>query len=165
MAGYHQVAHSIIDFRESWFSAADNSIPSPPMAKGYETHQARNLALQALGKDLARRAKSKCELTGVSGVSLQAYEVPPVSVEPELDRTLLISEECHAVLERPATLAGQEWRCLAETVWADMPAVQVVSWRMLRVLAVKEDWAREVLEAVFLDPEVQSWADAVPLMP
>jgi len=135
------------------------------MAKGYEIHHARNLALQALGKDLARRAKSKCELTGVSGVPLQAYEVPPVSEEPELDRTLLISEDCHAALERPATLVGQEWRRLAETVWADIPAIQVVSWRMLRVLAVKEDWAREVLEAVFLDPEVQAWADAVPLMP
>ena len=41
------------------------------MAKGYEIHQARAAALQALGKDLARRAKSKCELTGAAGVPLE----------------------------------------------------------------------------------------------
>jgi len=134
------------------------------MAKGYDTHQSRALALQLLGKDLARRAKSKCELTGASGVPLRAYEVPPVGPEPDLDRTLLVSEECHAALERPKTLTGQSWRCLAETVWAEMPAIQVVSWRMLAVLAQKEDWAREVLDGVFLDPEVQAWADSVPLI-
>jgi protein PhnA len=135
------------------------------MAKGYDTHQARAAALQSLGKDLARRAKSKCELTGVSGVPLRAYEIPPVPADPELDRTLLVSEACHAVLARPKSLSGQEWRCLAETVWAEMPAIQVVSWRLLSVLALKEDWAREVLDGVFLDPEVQAWADSAPLLP
>jgi protein PhnA len=135
------------------------------MAKGYEIHQARNLALQALGKDLTRRAKSKCELTGASGTALRAYEVPPIADEPELDRTLLLSEACHAVLERPKTLAGQEWRSLAESVWAEMPAVQVVSWRMLTVLATKEDWAREALDGVFLDDEIQAWANDAPLVP
>lgn len=135
------------------------------MAKGYDTHQARSAALQSLGKDLARRAKSKCELTGVSGVPLRAYEIPPVQAEPELDRTLLLSEVCHAALERPKSLSGQEWRCLAETVWAELPAIQVVSWRMLGVLSLKEDWAREVLDGVFLDPEVQAWADSAPLLP
>ncbi len=135
------------------------------MAKGYDTHQARTAALNSLGKDLARRAKSKCELTGVSGVPLRAYEIPPIPADPELDRTLLVSEACHAVLERPKSLSGQEWRCLAETVWAELPAIQVASWRMLSVLALKEDWAREVLDGVFLDPEVQAWADSAPLLP
>jgi protein PhnA len=133
------------------------------MAKGHELHQARTLALQALGKDLARRAKSKCELTGEAGVPLRAYEVPPIAAEPELDRTILVSDRCLAVLERPRTLAGQEWRCLAETVWSDLPAVQVTAWRMLHVLAGKEDWARDALDTVFLDPEVQEWAEQAPL--
>lgn len=128
------------------------------MGKGYEIHQARVAALQALGKDLARRAKSKCELTGVSGVPLKAYEVSPVSDSPELERTLLISEECHRMLEHPERLAGREWQGLAEMVWSESPAVQVVSWRMLSQLAKREDWARDVIEEVFLDPEVEAWA-------
>ena len=128
------------------------------MGKGYETHQARVLALQGLGKDLARRAKSKCELTGAAGVSLRPYEVPPVADEPDIERTLLISEACHEVLEYPQRLKGREWQCLAEVVWSEMPAVQVVAWRMLHHLAKSEDWAREVIEEVFLDEEVEEWA-------
>lgn len=133
------------------------------MGKGYETHQARVLALQGLGKDLARRAKSKCELTGASGVPLRPYEVPPVAAEPDLERTLLISEACHEVLEHPKRLRGREWQCLAEVVWSEMPAVQVVAWRMLNELAKREDWAREVLEEVFLDEEVEAWAKSAEL--
>jgi protein PhnA len=128
------------------------------MAKGYELHQARMMALQGMGKDLARRAKSKCELTGAAGVSLRPYEVPPVGDDPDIDRTLLISEECHEMLEHPDRLAGRHWQCLAEAVWSEMSAVQVVAWRMLGELAKREDWAREVLEEVFLDPETEAWA-------
>lgn len=128
------------------------------MGKGYETHQARVAALQALGKDLARRAKSKCELTGAAGVPLRPYEVPPVAAEPDLERTLLLCEACHEVLEQPKRLAGRAWQGLAEVVWSEMPAVQVVAWRMLQSLAKREDWAREVMEEVFLDPDVEAWA-------
>ena len=130
------------------------------MAKGYELHQARMMALQGIGKDLARRAKSKCEITGVAGVPLWPYEVPPVGEFPDIDRTLLVSPECREMLEHPKRLAGRGWQCLAEAVWSDMPAVQVVAWRMLRELAKREDWAREVLAEVFLDPEVEAWAMA-----
>ena len=133
------------------------------MGKGYETHQARVLALQGLGKDLARRAKSKCELTGAAGVPLRPYEVPPVAEEPDIGKTLLISEACHEVLERPERLKGREWQVLAEVVWSEMPAVQVVAWRMLKELAKREDWAREVIEEIFLDEEVEAWAKSAAL--
>ena len=49
------------------------------MAKGYDGNQARIEALSLLGKDLARRAKSKCELSGESGVPLKTYEVEPAA--------------------------------------------------------------------------------------
>ena len=133
------------------------------MGKGYDNHQSRVAALQAIGKDLARRAKSKCELTGAAGVRLLPYEVPPVALAPDLDRTLLVSEACHEVLENPKRLAGRQWNCLAEIVWSEMPAVQVVAWRMLKRLAQNEDWAREIVEEVFLDPEVEAWANSVTL--
>ncbi len=133
------------------------------MGKGYEIHQLRMMALQGIGKDLARRAKSKCELTGAAGVPLRPYEVPPVGADPELDRTILISEACHQVLEHPKRLSGREWQCLGEMVWSELPAVQVVAWRMLHELAKREDWAREVLDGVFLDEEVEQWAKSAEL--
>lgn len=128
------------------------------MAKGYELHQARMMALQGMGKDLARRAKSRCEITGASGVPLWPYEVPPVGAEPDIDRTILVSPSCREMLEHPERLHGREWQCLTETVWSDMPAVQVTAWRMLRELAKREDWAREALDEVFLDPGIEEWA-------
>lgn len=133
------------------------------MAKGYELHQARMMALQGMGKDLARRAKSKCEITGAAGVSLRSYEVPPVGPEPDPDRTLLVSEECLEMLEHPERLSGRAWQCLAEAVWSEMPAVQVVAWRMLQALATREHWAAEILDEAFLDPETEAWARAQPL--
>jgi protein PhnA len=147
----------------SGFPAAGIPCQAPAMGKGYDNHQSRVAALQAIGKDLARRAKSKCELTGAAGVRLLPYEVPPVALAPDLDRTLLVSEACHEVLENPKRLAGRQWNCLAEIVWSEMPAVQVVAWRMLKRLAQNEDWAREVVEEVFLDPEVEAWANSVTL--
>ena len=66
--------------------------------------------------------------------------------------------------EKPARLKGREWQCLAEIVWSEMPAVQVVAWRMLNCLAKREDWAREVIEEVFLDEELEAWAKSDELL-
>lgn len=129
------------------------------MSKGHEIHQNRMMALQAIGKDLARRAKSKCELTGKSGVPLFPYEVPPVAGQPDLERTLLLCEECQRALDRPSSMeGGYHWQCLAEVVWSDFPTLQVVAWRLLSELAKREDWARIALEGVDLEPEVEAWA-------
>jgi protein PhnA len=133
------------------------------MGKGLEAHQARTRALQSLGKDLTRRAKSKCELTGAAGVPLCLYEVPPVPLDPDLQRTLLVSEICFEALTHPKQLKGRQWQCLAETVWSEQPATQVVAWRMLHHLAKSEDWAREVIEEVFLDDETAAWAQSAEL--
>jgi protein PhnA len=135
----------------------------PGMAKGYDQHQQRLAGLNHLGKDLARRAKSKCELTGESGVPLHIYEVPPSGADPDLDRCLMISPACREAIEKPKSLAGQQWRTLAETIWAELPAAQVMAWRMLSVLARNEDWARETLENSTLDPKIEEWARASPL--
>ena len=43
------------------------------------------------------------------------------------------------------------------------PATQVVAWRMLNRLAKNEDWAREVVEELFLDEEVEAWAKSAEL--
>ena len=118
------------------------------------------MALQGMGKDLARRAKSRCEITGAAGLKLWPYEVPPVGAEPDIERTILVSEACLEMLDHPNRLRGREWQCLAEAVWSDNPAVQVTAWRMLRELAKREDWAREALDNVFLDPEIEQWARA-----
>lgn len=133
------------------------------MAKGFDANQERKQALSFFGKDLARRAKSKCELTQKSGVSLVTYEIPPVPNEPEFDRCLLVSEDVLRQLEKPSTLRAGEWRHLSEVIWSDIPAVQAVTVRILRHLAPSEPWAQGLIDESYLDPEVEALADQAAL--
>lgn len=124
------------------------------MAKGYDANQERKQSLSRFGKDLARRAKSRCELTQASGVPLVIYEIPPVPKEPDFDRCLLVSEEVSSQLAKPSLLRPDEWRHLSELIWSDVPPVQAMAHRILRHLAHDQTWARDLLEEAYLDPEV-----------
>ena len=63
------------------------------MAKGLKQHKEHQQAISLLGKDLARRAKRKCELCGSGQVALETYELTP-SNEPALSNCLLICHSC-----------------------------------------------------------------------
>ncbi|MDA0765982.1 MAG: phnA protein [Verrucomicrobia bacterium] len=133
------------------------------MAKGYEQNQERVRAMNALGKDLARRSRSKCELTLASGVPLRPYEIPPGPPEPDLDHILFVSLDALEQLENPSKLRPDEWRHLADLVWAELPAVQVMALRILQFLATDHGWAAQILADVQPSPEVEEWAASAPL--
>jgi len=131
------------------------------MARGYEAHQERLRAVAFLGKDLARRAKSKCEVCLAAGVPLRPFEVPPAPAEPDLEHLILVCATCAEALETEAPdLDPKQWRILAETLWNDTPAAQVCVVRLLRHLAKDADWARETLDEAYLDDATLAWADA-----
>ena len=132
------------------------------MAKGYNENQARLQQLSAFGKDLARRSKSTCELSGATGVPLKIYEIPPVK-EPDFDRCLFITEETIHQLDKAKNLQANQWRHLNELIWSDIPAVQLMSARILLHLASKHPWAQDVLDTADLDPEIIAEANAAPL--
>ena len=126
---------------------------------GYEANQEHLRQLSLLGKPLARRSGRRCELCEVGGVKLQPFEVSPASVEPELERTLFLCETCAAQINKPATMEAPRWRCLANAVWSETPAAQVMAVRLLRRLSGKEPWAAELLEDLDLEPEIEAWID------
>ena len=127
---------------------------------GYEANQERKQLLSSFGKDLARRAKSKCELSGESGVSLVIYEVPPVSNEPDYDRCLFVSESVLEQLANPKKINANDWRLLGEQIWSDLELVQVLSVRILTYVAKNEHWAQELLDNAYLDDVVLDKAKA-----
>ncbi|MCB1232603.1 MAG: phnA protein [Verrucomicrobiae bacterium] len=130
------------------------------MAKGYESNQERVRMIASFGKDLARRARSRCELCETTGVKLTAYEVPPEPKVPDFDRCLFLCDRCREQAENPKRFEpGEEWRCLAQAIWSEVPAVQVMAVRLLRRQADSQNWARETLEQAYLDPEIETWAD------
>ncbi|MEQ8763457.1 MAG: phnA protein [Planctomycetota bacterium] len=130
------------------------------MAKGYDKHKERMDAIAALGRPLARRSRSQCELCETSGVPLAAYEVPPLPDEPALETTLFLCEPCGREIQSTKILDAARLRVLEKTVWSELPAAQVVAVRWVRRLANDgEAWARELLENLYLDEEVEAWAD------
>jgi protein PhnA len=57
------------------------------------------------------------------------------------------------------TADGNHWRCLNESIWSELPAAKVVSWRMLHKLN-QLDWVSDLLDNAYLDEETMEWAKA-----
>ena len=92
---------------------------------------------------------SPCALC--SKPSVVTHVVAPSEAE------VVLCETCHAgVTEGPAD--DPHWRCLTDAVWSGEAAVQVLAWRLLH--RIDAAWARDLLEVVYLEPEVQVWAEA-----
>lgn len=106
---------------------------------------------------LIERSESKCELCGASE-NLQPYAVPPDS-DGSADQSVLLCNTCREQIEEPEKTDPNHWRCLNESMWSQVPAVQVMAWRMLKRLSA-EGWPRDLLEMLYLDEETQSWAEA-----
>ncbi len=130
------------------------------MAQGLDKHRARLNALNLFGKDLARRAKSQCEMCGTSGTRLQIHEVPPVATEPQFDHCILLCETCKEQLDNPRRMEPDHWRCLNTAVWSEVPAVQVMAVATLKRLN-EQPWAGELEEQLYLSPEVEAWLTTI----
>ena len=121
------------------------------------------MTLSSFGKDLARRAKSKCELSGASGVPLHIYEIPPAPAEPDPERCLMLSENVIDQLNKPSLIIPDQWRGLGELIWSEIPAVQIMACRILTHIAKEENWAQDILDEAFLDEVVVEEANNPPL--
>ncbi len=106
---------------------------------------------------LLMRSDSKCELCG-SATGLTMYEVPPQDRSNE-DNSIIICDTCLNQVEKKVPLDSAHWKCLTESMWSEVPGVQVVAWRMLNRLR-KETWAADNLEMMYFDDERAAWAKA-----
>lgn len=133
------------------------------MVKGFDQHQERMAALNALGRMLARRSRSRCEVCEATGVPLQAFEVPPVYGDPDLERCAFSCERCEKAMAGGSLGNPDEWRILESTAWSEVPAVQVSVVRLLRRLASDQvAWAESFLEDLYLAEEIVEWIEKSP---
>lgn len=129
------------------------------MAKGLDKHRERLEALSKLGRPLARRSRSCCELCEDSGVSLTAWEVTPIQDEVSIDHTLFLCEPCITGIKGKLGNPSR-WRFLSGAVWAELTATQVVAVRLLNQLAAADEaWASELLDDLYLDDETKAWVE------
>jgi protein PhnA len=108
--------------------------------------------------DLHARSGAKCELCGATE-GLAVYEVPPTS-NGSADESVLLCATCREQIEDLERLEVHHWRCLNDSMWSQVPAVQVMAWRMLDRLSA-EGWAQELRDMLYLDEATLAWAQAM----
>jgi protein PhnA len=118
---------------------------------------AKQIKDMSLEKKLHQRSESKCELC-TSIEDLKTYEVPSTSKGNE-DNSLLVCNTCLTQIENPDTVEPNHWRCLNDSMWSVVPAVQVVAWRMLNRLK-SEGWPQDLLDMMYLDEDTLKWAQS-----
>ncbi|WP_461534117.1 PhnA domain-containing protein [Sinomicrobium sp.] len=111
----------------------------------------------SLETELRQRSGDVCELSGVTE-NLGVYQVPHAPVSGA-DACILISETCLNQIEKPETIEANHWRCLNDSMWSQVPAVQVVVWRVLQQLK-SEGWPQDLLDMMYMDDETMKWAAA-----
>lgn len=108
----------------------------------------------ATSQALTSRADGKCEICDASG-DLAVHTVSGGRSDAEM--TILICGVCGLQLGGTQPLNPDHWRCLQSAIWSAVPAVQVITWRLLHHLST-EGWAKDLFDQMSLEPEVLEWA-------
>lgn len=108
-------------------------------------------------QELRERSGSQCELCGATD-NLNSLEVPASPVTGS-DAHILTCPTCKTQVENPDKADPNHWRCLNDSMWSAVPAVQVMAWRMLYRLKA-EGWPADLLDMLYLDDETLAWAKA-----
>lgn len=111
----------------------------------------------SIEKELIKRANNQCELCA------STENLSPLLVEKALQENasghVLICQTCQTQFQNSAEADPNHWRCLNESMWSQVPAVQVVAWRMLHRLR-GEGWPQDLLDMMYMEEETLAWAKA-----
>lgn len=106
---------------------------------------------------LTVRSENACELCKAESASL--YQPLPAKNLDE-NGSLMACSKCIAQIEKKEEPDSKHWQCLKQIMWSDVPAIQVIVWRMLNRFR-NESWAAENLDMLYLDDETLAWAKAL----
>ncbi len=106
----------------------------------------------SIEQQLQERSGNICELCGATD-SLSIYEVAPS--DGSADQSVYICETCKSQIENPTNLDSGHWRCLSDSMWSQVPAVQVMAYRLLSALGDQDQ-----LDMMYLEDDVKTWANA-----
>ncbi len=101
-------------------------------------------------KELTERSDSKCELCGATD-NLATFEVTPPQSNSAEDY-VMVCGTCHEQLTD-----SEKINPVNDSMWSEVPAVQVVAWRMLNHLK-SEGWPQGLLDMLYLEEETLKWA-------
>jgi protein PhnA len=106
---------------------------------------------------LLERSQEQCELCQSTN-SLSAYLLPE-SPDTTANSQVVVCAKCAENIETGKPTDMQHMRCLSNSMWSQVPAVQVLSYRLLNH-CLTESWAQDALDMLYLDEEHLQWAKA-----
>ena len=107
-------------------------------------------------QDLQARSNSACELCSATE-NLSALEVAPSDGSAE--KSIMVCATCKEMITDSSKMDANHFRCLNDSMWSTEPAVQVMAYRLLKQLS-SEGWPQDLLDMLYLEEDVQAWADA-----
>lgn len=110
----------------------------------------------SIEQELLSRSNHTCELCSATQ-DLSVYDVQPS--DGSIDQAICVCNTCKSQIEAPETIDINHWRCLNDSMWSTVPAVQVMAYRMLSNLRA-EGWPQDLLDMMYLDDELKTWAEA-----
>jgi protein PhnA len=112
--------------------------------------------IQTPSPERLQRAEHKCEFCGEpSGLILLDVSDAPA----HLLSTVVTCGMCADQISTVGELDVKHWFCLNEAIWSEVPAVQVMAYRLL-IRMGHESWAADLLDSLYLDEAILSWAKA-----
>ena len=106
-------------------------------------------------QQLEQRSNKQCELCKNSENVSQYSIITPDFIKTDTD--LLLCSKCIAQIDKKEPLSKEHWQCLQESMWSEVTAAQIISWRMLNRFRT-ETWAADLLDMMYLDEENEKWA-------
>ncbi|MCT7548186.1 PhnA domain-containing protein [Aliarcobacter butzleri] len=103
-------------------------------------------------QELINRSESSCELCKSSN-DLSVYEISPSDGSAE--QCVLLCAKCKEQFEDDSKIDANHWFCLNDSMWSEIPAVKVATYRMLKKLGNQDS-----LDMMYLEDEEKAWADA-----
>ncbi|PHR27893.1 MAG: PhnA protein [Desulfotalea sp.] len=104
---------------------------------------------------LIERSGNSCELCS-SKDDLAVYVVGPEG-DTRQESSVLLCAVCRGQIEDAQKTDEHHWRCLSDSMWSQIPAVQVLAYRMLTRLSTNA-WSRDLLDMLYLEDDVLDWA-------
>jgi protein PhnA len=111
----------------------------------------------ATEKALLERCGGKCELCS-SERELSIFDLPQSAGQGNCE--IMLCDVCQQqYVAYSEELDANHLRCLNDSMWSPVPAVQVLAWRLLKRLEA-QSWAHDLLEMLYLDETLLAWAEA-----
>lgn len=103
-------------------------------------------------KELEVRSGGLCELCK-SSEALSVLEVAPSDGSAE--QSIYVCSACRDQIDNPENMDETHLNCLNDSMWSEIPAVAVMSYRLLNALG-----RQDLVDMMYMEDDIKAWADA-----